>query len=153
MGIKNTKRKDIISKDAIKRRESCSAETMTVVFSFRHLSKKADYNFRYFDKRKKNSETSNAIVSFVDKMAELSCLTWEQLKLIPRKAGYEYLDVSLFEESFINSLDIPLSADEKLMSVRFNGQNSRFIIKRGTKCPRVAHVLGIDYDLTLYDHN
>ena len=152
MGIKNCKRTENISKSAIKRRETCSAEMMTVVFSFHHLSKKADYNFRYFDKKKKNSETSNAIVSFVDKMAELSRITWEQLYRMPRQARYEYLDVTQFENSFINSLDIPLAADEKLMSVRFNGQNSRFIMKRGTKCSRVAHILGIDYDLKLYDH-
>ena len=152
MGIKNHKRNEQISKSSIERREACSAQALTVVFSFHHLSKDPKYNFRYFDKMKKNAETTNAIVSFVDKIAEFSKLTWEQLQNMPRKAGYEPMPVSQLERSFINSLDIQLTDDDKLLSVRFNGQNSRFIMKRGTKCSRVAHILGIDYDLKLYSH-
>lgn len=152
MGIKNRKRASHVSKSAIKTREACSAHALTVVFSFHHLSKDPKYNFRYFDKMKKNTETTNAIVSFVDKIAEFSKLTWEQLQNMPRKSGYEHLPVDQLEKSFINSLDIPLTNDDKLLSVRFNGQNSRFIMKRGTKCSRVAHILGIDYDLNLYQH-
>lgn len=152
MGIKNRKGKTTISKQAIERRESCTASAMTVVFSFHHLSPKDEYNFRYFDKRKKNSETTNAVVQFIDKIAEISQLTWDDLYRKPKNSGYEYLDIDQFDICFINSLNIPLAKDDKLMSVRFNGQNSRFIMKRGTKCSRVAHILGIDYDLKLYSH-
>ena len=112
MGIKNRKRASHVSKSAIKTREACSAHALTVVFSFHHLSKDPKYNFRYFDKMKKNTETTNAIVSFVDKIAEFSKLTWEQLQNMPRKSGYEHLPVDQLEKSFINSLDIPLTNDD-----------------------------------------
>lgn len=152
MGIKNRKGKNTLSKQSIERRESCSASAMTVVFSFHHLSEKEDYNFRYFEKKAKKAETGNAIVQFIEKIAEFSKMTWEQLYQLPKKSGIEYLDAALFEESFINSLNIPVAKDDKLIVVRFNGQNSRFIMKRGTKCARVAHILGIDYDMKLYSH-
>nr|DAL86655.1 MAG TPA: hypothetical protein [Caudoviricetes sp.] len=152
MGIKNHKGKDTISKQAIERRESCTASAMTVVFSFHHLSEKEDYNFRYFEKKAKKAEASNAIVQFIEKIAEFSKMTWEQLYQLPKKSGLEYLDAAIFEESFINSINIPIAKDDKLIVVRFNGQNSRFVMKRGTKCSRVAHILGIDYDMKLYNH-
>lgn len=151
MGIKNHKGKDTISKQAIERRESCTASAMTVVFSFHHLSEKEDYNFRYFEKKAKKAEASNAIVQFIEKIAEFSKMTWEQLYQLPKKSGLEYLDAAIFEESFINSINIPIAKDDKLIVVRFNGQNSRFVMKRGTKCSRVAHILGIDYDMKLYN--
>lgn len=152
MGIKYRKRENNISKQSIERRESCTAQAMTVVFSFHHLSEKDDYNFRYFDKRKKNSETSNAIVQFIDKISEISQMTWDELYRKPKNSGFEYLDVDLFDKTFINSLNISIAKDDKLMSVRFNSPKSRFIMKRGTKCSRVAHILGIDYNLSLYSH-
>lgn len=152
MGI-NYKGRDLkISKKSIAQREKCSAEEMTIVFSFRHLTSCKDYNFYYFDKRKKNSEIANAIVSLTEKLTVISKKTWDDFYAQPKNSGYELLKVDNIKSSLISGLDIILTKDEKILSIRFNGQNSRLLMKRGTKCPRVAHVLAIDYDLTAYKH-
>ena len=152
MPIKRPNRPNTVSKKAIEKRELCSAKEMTIVFSFRHLSSNRLYNFRYFDKMKKHAETTNAIVQLVEKISEMSKMTWEEFNQKAKGSGLEYIDVASFEKQFTNSVDIPLPKDDKLIVVRFNSQRSRLIIKGGTKCPRVAHVLGIDYDLITYKH-
>lgn len=152
MGIKHQSKADKISRKEISDFEKCSAEKLTIVFSFKHMTKCDDYNFRYFNKRKKNAEISNAIVALTEKLSSLSCKTWDDFRNERREVGFEYIPITQMEQSFITGIDIQMSYDEKLISVRFNGQNSRLILRRGTKCRRVAHLLGIDYDLKLYKH-
>lgn len=152
MGIKHQSKADKISRKEISDFEKCSAEKLTIVFSFKHMTKCDDYNFRYFNKRKKNAEISNAIVALTEKLSSLSCKTWDDFRNERREVGFEYIPITQMEQSFITGIDIQMSYDEKLISVHFNGQNSRLILRRGTKCRRVAHLLGIDYDLKLYKH-
>lgn len=153
MGIKQKKVCQQISKKRVLTHEKCLAEKETIVFSFHHITSCSDYNFYCFDKQKKNSQTANAIASFTDKLSELSKMTWEEFFSKGRRnGGPDPIPASQFEKRFIQHINVPISDDEKLISVRFNSQNSRLILKRGTKCGRVAHVLGIDYNLTLYKH-
>lgn len=151
MSIKQKPKCLKISKGKIERRE-CSAKELTIIFSFHHITSCTDYNFIGFNKQKKNSETVNCIIQLVDKLKKMSQLTWDQFHSQHRKAGYEYVNTYEMDEAFVNHLDITIPKDEKLLVVRFNGQNSRFILKRGTKCNRVAHFLGLDYNLKLYKH-
>ena len=151
MTIKQKQAANKVSKTKIEQKQ-CTAKEFTLLFSFKHISNKDDYNFRFFEKNKKNSEIVNAIIAFTEKIRVLSNDTWEVLNNLKRESGIEYIPVSEFKEYFINSLNIPLTDDDKLISVRFNGQNIRFIMRRGTKCSRVAHILGIDYDMKLYKH-
>ena len=148
MGIKQKPKNLKISKGKISNRE-CSAKEPTIIFSFRHITSCADYNFTGFEKHKKNSEIINCIIQLISKLKTMSQLTWEQFNSQPRESGLEYIVVDELDKSFINDIDIPIPKDEKLIIVRFNGQNSRFVLKRGTKCRRVAHFLGIDYNLKL----
>lgn len=153
MGIKQKKNQLKISQKVVSAREKCSADKETIVFSFRHMTTCDDYNFYCFDKHKKNSETSNAIATLTDKLSELSEMTWDEFFSKGRRnGGPDPIFVSQMDSKFINKINIPLSGDERLIAVRFNSQKSRFILKRGTKCGRVAHILGIDYNLTLYKH-
>lgn len=153
MGIKQKQKELTISQKSISNRERCSAEKETIVFSFRHMTTCDDYNFHGFNKQKKNAETSNAIATFIDKLSEMSNMTWDEFLLKGKKfGGPEMICSSQMKLKFIHGIDIKISGDEKLIVVRFNSQCSRFILKRGTKCGRVAHVLGIDYNLSLYKH-
>ncbi len=152
MSIKKREKNIKFSKQNVERREFCRAKEDTIVFSFQHITRCEDYNFKCFDKQKKNSQTANAIEEFIDKLSLLSKMTWDEFWKKCKKSGMEQMPCDRMEQRFINGIDIPLSADEKLISVRFNSQNSRIIMRRGTKCPRVAHILGIDYDLKLYKH-
>lgn len=153
MGIKQQKQNLTVSKQRAELIERCSASEETMVFSFRHMTSCDDYNFRCFEKKKKNAEVSRAIAAFVDKLSELSQMTWSTFFSKGRTCGGpDPIPAFQMEDRFLNGVDISISDDEKLISVRFNSGKSRFIIKRGTKCRRVAHVLGIDYDLDLYKH-
>lgn len=151
MGIKQKQPDYTVSKTKIAAKE-CSAKELTLLFSFRHLTSDDNHNFKCFEKSKKNSEMAKAIVSFIEKVKALSQSTWDMLNSAPKKGAIEYIPVPQFDKTFINSLGINLTKDDKLIVVRFNGQNSRFIMKRGTKCNRVAHILGIDYKMDLYKH-
>ncbi|MGN1077755.1 MAG: hypothetical protein ACI4ST_04505 [Candidatus Gallimonas sp.] len=152
MGIREPKKKLTVSKRKTEEIERCSAVEDTIVFSFRHITTCEEYNFRYFDKRKKNSEVSRAIASFTEKLSEMSKMRWDDMIGKSKKSGVEYLPVSSLDESFLSHLDIKIGKDEKLPVVRFNAQKSRIVFRRGTKCERVVHILGIDYDLKLYKH-
>lgn len=153
MGIKTHKKNLTVSKKKTEQRELCSASEETIVFSFRHMTSCDDYNFHCFEKQKKTSEVSNAISAFIDKLSDLSKMTWREFwDKGRRNGGADPIPASQMDIRFRNGLDISVSDDEKLTSVRFNSSKSRFIIKRGTKCNRVAHVLGIDFGLNLYKH-
>lgn len=153
MGIRQQNQNLTISKKKAELIERCSATEETIVFSFRHMTSCDDYNFHCFEKKKKNSELSRAINSLMDKLSELSQMTWSAFFSKGRTCGgADPIPAVQMEDSFLNGISGGVSDDEKLISVRFNSGKSRFIIKRGTKCRRVAHVLGIDYDLKLYKH-
>ncbi len=96
---------------------------------------------------------AEAISALSLKLSEMSNLTWDKFNTLPKKQGKEYICVGEFNKKFINSLDYSLTNDDKLISVRFDAQDCRLIIKRGSKCSRVAHILGIDLSLDLYKHN
>lgn len=132
--------------------KTCSASKETIVFSYAHICKDDKHNFNCFKKNKQNSKMAERIKSLSDKLSELSNLTWENFNALPKKSGSEYLPVGQWNKTFINSLDYSLTDDDKLISVRFDGQDCRLVLKRGTKCGRVAHILGIDLNLDLYNH-
>lgn len=132
--------------------KECSAKKETIVFSYAHICKDDKHNFNCFKSKKQNSKMAETISALNAKLSEMSNLTWEMLNATPRKSGLEYMPVGEMDTTFINSLDCSLTKDDKLISVRFDAQKYRLILKRGTKCGRVAQILGIDLNLDLYKH-
>jgi hypothetical protein len=132
--------------------KECRAQKETIVFSYSHLCSDVNHNFECLKSKKHNSVLADTVCSLTNKMFELSKMTWEQLYLLPKRSGFEYIPVSQFSKTFINSIDYKLTGDDKLIIVRFYAQDCRLVLKRGSKCGRVAQVLGIDLDLDLYNH-
>ena len=132
--------------------KQCQSRLNTIVFSFKNLCTSDNYNFKAF--RDNKSQTISTITQMMLKLQKMSCMTWNELIQQRKNAGVEYLDHLEFRDEFINSLpaNVILTQDEKLPIVRFNGQNMRLILKKGTQCPRVVYVLGIDMNLSLYKH-
>ena len=132
--------------------KTCSASKETIVFSYAHICKDDRHNFNCFKRKRQNSKMAEVVSALNNKLSEISNLTWERFNAMSKKCGMEYMQVGEMDETFIHSLDYHLTKDDKLISVRFNAQDCRLILKRGSKCNRVAQVLGIDIDLDLYRH-
>lgn len=137
---KRDSRKFSISKAAV----SCSAAEPTNTISFRYISDIDKYSVRAF---KKGAEERYS--AFLDKLRIISTLTWPQFWEQNRQnGGLEKIPQKKISRPFINSLNI--SEDTTLYSTRFS--DCRLIFRKGTKCGRVIHILGIDLDLSLYKH-
>lgn len=132
--------------------KSCSATRETIVFSYSHVCSSDEYNFNCFKSKKKTALMAESVAALHNKFSEMSKMTWDDFFSKPRKSGMEYIPVSEFKSTFINSINYKLTDDDKLIVVRFCAQDYRVILKRGSKCGRVAQVLGIDLDLDLYEH-
>lgn len=145
------KRNDIpFSKSAAERKVYCRADKETIVFSFKNICSNSNYNFDCF--KENGIDKALYINEIFKKMQSLSSKTWNELYNLPKDKGFEYIYVKEFNQPFINSLPYVFGKDEKLIAVRFNGKSCRLIFKRGSKCGRVAQLLGIDLHLTLYKH-
>ena len=128
----------------------CRAQKPTMVFSFAKITKDNEHNFNCLEGFK--SEAINCTIQLFNKIKVMSSQSWDEFWGQGKKHGPEPIPADVFDQTFINNLPFLIAKDEKLYSVRFNGQNSRFILKKGTKCGRVIHLLGIDYKLNLYEH-
>ena len=148
VGKKKRATKGRPSKEKVER-EVCRAEKHTMVFSLANITGDDEFNFRCFES---NPESANCATQLFNKLRIMSSLSWEAFWGQNKKHGPEVIPVDEFKQTFINKLPFHIGKDEKLFSVRFNGQNSRFIIKKGTKCGRVIYLVGIDYQLKLYKH-
>lgn len=148
--IKQDKRLPVVSIEEIKK--ECRVNKKTIAFSFTKICREDNYNFKCFQDKKNQSNAPKIIEQFFEKLRLLSSMTWEELSNKDKKSGYEYLNISAFEKSFINGLPYKVTKDEDIIVVRFNSQKCRLFLKRGTKCNRVAFVIGIDCKLQAYKH-
>jgi len=127
--------------------EVCRAEKRTMVFSFCNITKDKDFGLQCLD------NAANCATSLFDKLRVMSSQSWEEFWGLGKKQGCEQLPVTAINvQSFVNKLPFDVSNDEKFYVVRFNGQKSRFLFRKGTKCGRVIHIIGIDCNLNLYKH-
>ena len=151
MRIKEQKKNKEISAKKAEQNKYCNASRETIVFSFNHICGDKKHNFCAFEDKKFNN-MPHIMKSLLDKLDTLSSKTWQNINDQKKDCGLEYLPVIQFNEKFINSLPDKIMKDDKLISIRFNGKKCRLIVRRGTKCNRVCHILGIDCDLSLYKH-
>lgn len=153
MGIDKSKiNRDIkISSQKVEARKECRAKEMTITFCFKYLSCCDDFNFQYF--AKSISEATVAGDCILNQLKLMSQSTYQGLLDKGRAKGIEHMPIDELSDKFMNSLSYPFSPDDKLGVVKFNGKKYRMLFKRGTKCPRVVHVLGFEFKLgTIYSH-
>jgi hypothetical protein len=115
---------------------SSSSEQMTPVFSLEHHVKTGKYSLRTCDPQSKTA--------LIDKLYELSQLSWGQIRQAPRHGvGYEKI-----ESKNINAA-IPKHLHEKsFIAFRYKGLAPMVGFREGV----IFHLVWLDSGLDLYDH-
>lgn len=145
MGIRDRGVEKTVSRKEIdKNQQICRSKKNTIVFSFKNLTTNKNYCGKF--------QQEQVAVDFFNKLRVISELTWEQFHQQGRKSGYELLSWGQIDCKVKKGTSLPITDDEKIYIIRFNSQNARMLVKRGTKCQRVANVIAIDTELLAYRH-
>ncbi|MCI8728403.1 MAG: hypothetical protein HFK07_01095 [Clostridia bacterium] len=150
MSIKDNAKRDQLSKKRVE--TPCTGE-QTIIFSYKYfLENDKKYSMKYF--AKVNNEAVTAINELTNKLKEMSVQTPDEFYKRNKKTGFEYIPLTIIEQNLQNSLikKVGMTRDEKVLSVRFNHEQCRVILKRGTKCRRVFHILAYDFGMQAYHH-
>lgn len=144
----NQKQKKLVQQQNIYK---CGVPKTAIFFGFQYITKKKHRNFDYLI-----SNTSNPAKNFkiiMDKIQSISQYSWEQLGMLRKEQGYERIAYSEFKESIIDNLPLEknISDDTKLCVFRA-GKDFRIIGYKSKSCVAAIHILGFDFDFTLYDH-
>jgi hypothetical protein len=142
-----------ISKGQVQR-VPCSAEFANrdkVLLCFKCFTDSKNYSFEHFSKGGAN--TLAAMKECFNEFVFLSDRTWlELMQLGKEQGGAERFLYTAFRPELFKNLKFTITPDEKLYVFRFGGNKYRLVGHRCTECRRVLHVLGFDFDFTLYNH-
>lgn len=134
--------------------KSCEVPDTTIFFSFQYITSDKDYNFEYLKNSRSGSE-KEIYASLLSSLESYSKRTWRDLKLIGKRqsGGYETIPYGDMKPSIANKLpaDKNISQDTKLFVFRF-GHDYRIIGYKSNRCRAAMHILGVDFDYSLYDH-
>ncbi len=150
MSIKDNAKRDQLSRNRV---ETLCTGKQTIVFSYKHfLENDKKYSMKYF--AKVNNDAVTAMNELTNKLKEMSMQTPDEFYKRNKRTGFEYIPLTIIERNLQNSLinKVGMTRDEKVLSVRFNHEQCRLILRRGTKCRRVFHVLAYDFGMQAYDH-
>lgn len=132
-----------IHKDRI---SECRATRQTITFSFEYASDDKTFGIKKGkDKRK--------YCDLMSKLKIFSAKTWNEVIAQPRAVGVECISIGIMSERAQNALlkckDIDIG--EKVYIARIG--DARLLMRRGTKCQRVAQILAIEWTLgDAYNH-
>lgn len=145
-----------LKKDEGKNTYKCGVQNEAVFFSFQYLTKDKNYNFEYLEKNKANQ--GKALKEFLKEVEFVSSMPWGKLQTLgKRQHGFETMRVGDFNsQSIVNKISETknnITQDVKLMVFRFGGGRYRFVGKKSDHCPACIHLLGFDWDFTLYEHD
>lgn len=126
----------------------CRASDDSVYFNFRYLTSNKKHDFDYLDKGKGKSFAK----TLLKKLENLSQFSWTELGNKGRKnGGFEMIAVSQLNTNITDKVKrSDLSDDTKLHVFRFG--DCRLIGLKAQRCRAVIHILGCDWDYSLYDH-
>jgi len=120
-----------------------------ISFTFDRLTSEKEYNFECFDRRGKNG--GEIAKAFLQKLKSLSGLSAINFFSAQKKSIWEVIPTESFlAKRFINSLE--LGNDAKIHVTRFGSQKYRFAFLRHPEDRNILQIIGIDIDLSWYDH-
>lgn len=131
----------------------CEVPETSMFFSFQYITSDKHYNIEYLKKNRGGKE-NEIYFALLHSLQQYSQSTWNDLKLKRKQAGgYETIAYSEMKESIANMLpkDKQISYDTKLYVFRF-GSNYRMICYKSNRCKAAMHILGFDFDYSLYNH-
>ena len=87
-------------------------------------------------------------------MQRVSQSSWEELRTKGKdNGGFETMELSNFKRSIVNNIkQKSLTNDTKLYVFRFGGNKYRLIGHKSSSCKAAIHILGFDFDHSLYEH-
>lgn len=146
MSNRKIKKQDILP-DKIKiNKNICKAERQNVVFSFEHMTKDKTFGIT-------GCKDKDNFCALVNKLKIMSSKTWQDLFNDGKTNGVELMSVSDMKPRAQNALEQCHGVDsgDRVYIARFG--DCRLIMRRGTKCGRVAQILAAEWQLgDAYDH-
>jgi len=120
-----------------------------ISFSFEKITSEKEYNFECFDRKGKNG--GEIAKAFFQKLVSLSNLSAINFFAAHKKTMWEVMTARNFLATrFVKSLN--LGVDENIYITRFGSQKYRFAFLRHPKDKNILQIIGIDIDLSWYDH-
>jgi len=131
----------------------CGVPKTAIFIGFQYITTNKSYNFEYF---KKSRDKVEAYDEFIKYLQRLSNYSWETISnLGKRNGGFETIEYSNFNSSIANKLpsNKNISKDTKLFVFRFgHNDDYRMVCFKSNSCYAAMHLLGFDFDYSLYDH-
>lgn len=129
-------------------KKECLAPDESVYFNFRYLTKDKRYNLEYLN----SGDSRLAAKQLLKKIVALSQSSWaDLLSKGKRTGGFNTIPIANFHANITDQMRRDnLSDDTKLHVFRFG--NYRLVGLKGERCKAVIHVLGFDWDFSLYKH-
>lgn len=149
MAIQNKhKQKGKVSTDRIERHKEEIVCPSHPAFSFEYVTSNKHYSFEYFKDRNDKRKASTALVQ---KLHELSLISWTDIILRDKEMGMESMPFHVLNFSPLSEFSKTITKDAKFMAFRFNNQSNRLIGIKSEACP-IFHIIGYDFDYTAYSH-
>ncbi|MBF0579669.1 hypothetical protein IM774_07750 [Erysipelotrichaceae bacterium RD49] len=131
---------------------TCNVPDTAIFFSFQYVTSNNKYNFKYIDKNRDKKIDSDLF----EALQMWSSETWKTLYEKPKKhGGIETIPYSSFSHRIANNIppDKKVSQDTKFVVFRFGPSDSyRMIGYKSNRCRQAMHIIGFDFDYSLYDH-
>lgn len=126
----------------------CNVPDFSVFFNFQYITSDKKFNFDYINKNDK--KISKDLLLLLQKISQSS---WEELRTKGKhNGGFEVIEYSNFKESIAGNIKHKkITKDTKLYVFRFGGDKYRMIGYKSNSCKAALHILGFDFNHTLYD--
>lgn len=127
----------------------CNVPDFSVFFNFQYITSDKNFNFDYINRN--NKKIAKDLLLLLQKISQSS---WEELRTKGKdNGGFETIEYSNFKESIAGNIKHKnITKDTKLYVFRFGGKKYRMIGYKSNSCKAALHILGFDFDYTLYDH-
>lgn len=126
----------------------CEVPKDAIFFSFKYITRKKEYDF---SKSKNKGNLSDDLSKIFEKLAFISSKSWIELQSLDKRRGFETIPLSSFKVDITDRLKgKAVTGDTKLLVFRFGDR--RLIGYKSNRCKATIHILGCDWDYSLYDH-
>lgn len=127
---------------------NCEVPKDAIFFGFKYITRKKEYDF---SKSKHKGNLSDDFSKIFEKLTFISSQSWTELQSLDKRKGFETIPLSSFKVDITDQLKgKPITGDTKLLVFRFGDR--RLIGYKSNRCKAAIHILGCDWDYSLYDH-
>lgn len=146
----SNKQKTKFNIEKAKTQHLMSHDDKKIAFSLTYLTSNKRYTFDYYNNKQKN-DRSKAINELYNRLFEISHMTWEELKALDKKRGYENLPYGEIGFSILHEVELKISKDSNIQIIRFDKGTKRILGIKQKSCP-ILHIIGFDFDYSAYNH-